>query len=173
MNRLAAFAPLLVLAVVIVAAAVMLLRGGERENFATGMVGRQAPALVMEQLGGGEPVRTEALAGQSYLINVFASWCTPCRAEHPQLMELQRQGVTIVGVAYKDAPEDTAAFLQELGNPFEVVGMDPGGRMGLELGVTGAPETFVIGPDGEIRAAYRGAITPEVLREQILPALQR
>lgn len=173
MNRIAAFAPLIVLGIVVIAAAVMLMRGGERENFATGMVGRPAPALVMEQLGGGAPVETEALAGRAYLINVFASWCTPCRAEHPQLVTLQRSGVVIVGVAYKDAPEDTAAFLQELGNPYQLVGMDPEGRIGLELGVTGAPETFVVGPDGAIRAAYRGAITPEVLNEIIRPALER
>lgn len=172
MNRLAAFAPLIVLAVVVIAAAIMLLRGGERENFTTGMVGRPAPALVMEQLGGGAPVSTEALAGRPYLINVFASWCTPCRAEHAQLMTLRRSGVVILGVAYKDAPEDTAAFLQELGNPYQLVGMDPEGRAGLELGVTGAPETFVVGPDGEIRAAYRGAITPEIMSEVILPALE-
>ncbi len=173
MNRIVAFAPLIVLAIVVIAAAVMLMRGGERENFAIGMVGRPAPALVMEPLSGDAIVRTDALAGQPYLINVFASWCTPCRAEHAQLVTLQRSGVLIVGVAYKDAPEDTAAFLQELGNPYYVVGMDPVGRAGLELGVTGAPETLVVGPDGEIRAAYRGAITPEILNDVILPALQR
>jgi cytochrome c biogenesis protein CcmG/thiol:disulfide interchange protein DsbE len=172
MNRIAAFAPLLVLAVVVIASAVMLLRGGERENFAVGMVGRPVPALVMEPLGGGAPVSTEAMRGSPYLINVFASWCTPCRAEHAQLMTLRRSGVVIMGIAYKDAPEDTGAFLQELGNPYELVGMDPEGRAGLELGVTGAPETFVIGPDGEIRAAYRGAITPEIMRDVIAPALQ-
>jgi cytochrome c biogenesis protein CcmG/thiol:disulfide interchange protein DsbE len=172
MNRIAAFAPLLVLAVVVIASAIMLLRGGERESFAVGMVGRPAPALVMEQLGGGAPVSTESMAGRPYLINVFASWCAPCRAEHAQLMSLQRSGVVILGVAYKDQAEDTAAFLQELGNPFQRVGMDPEGRAGLELGVTGAPETFVVGADGTIRAAFRGPITPDVMRETILPALQ-
>lgn len=173
MNRVVAFAPLIVLGIVIAAAAVMLLRGGDSENFATGMVGRPAPALVMEGLGGGAPVQTQALSGQPYLINVFASWCTPCRAEHAQLMALRGEGVVIVGVAYKDAPEDTAAFLQELGDPYQLVGMDPQGRVGLELGVTGAPETFVVGADGVIRVAYRGAITPEVLNQTIRPALGR
>lgn len=172
MQRLAAFAPLLVLLIVVLASAFLLTRGGEREQFQAGMVGRAAPAYAMERLGGGELVTPEALAGRPYLINVFASWCTPCRAEHPQLVALQQSGVPILGVAYKDAPENTAAFLAELGNPFAVVGMDPEGRYGLDLGVTGAPETFVVGADGTIRAAYRGALTDDVVRETILPALR-
>ncbi|MBC7769178.1 MAG: DsbE family thiol:disulfide interchange protein [Phycisphaerales bacterium] len=172
MQRLAAFAPLIALLVVVLAAAFLLTRGGERETFQTGMVGRQAPEFAMERLGGGDPVAPDALAGRAYLVNVFASWCTPCRAEHPQLMALQASGVTILGVAYKDEPADTTAFLAELGNPFSVVGMDPEGRLGLEFGVTGAPETFVVGADGVIRAAYRGPLTPEVVNTVILPALR-
>lgn len=172
MQRIAVFAPLLVLLVVVLASAFLLTRGGEREQFKAGMVGRAAPAYALQRLDGGEPVTPAAFAGRPYLINVFASWCTPCRAEHAQLVDLQRSGVAILGVAYKDAPEDTAAFLRELGNPFAEVGMDPEGRYGLELGVTGAPETFVVGADGEIRAAYRGALTPDVVRETILPALR-
>lgn len=172
MQRLAAFVPLLALLVVVVASAFLLTRGSEREQFTAGMVGRMAPNYALERLGGGDLVTPEAMAGRPYLINVFASWCTPCRAEHPQLVALQQSGVTILGVAYKDAPQDTAAFLSELGNPFAVVGMDPEGRYGLELGVTGAPETFVVGADGAIRAAFRGPLTEEVVRETILPALR-
>ena len=102
---------------------------------------------------------------------LVSEWCTPCRAEHPQLMALRRQGVDIVGIAYKDRPGAAAAFLNELGDPFTDVALDPEGRFGLELGITGVPETFVIGPDGVIRAAYRGPLTEEVVRDTILPAL--
>ncbi len=87
-------------------------------------------------------------------------------------MALSRQGVDIVGIAYKDRPEASAAFLHELGNPFTDIGLDPEGRYGLEIGVTGVPETFVIGPDGVIRAAYRGPLTEEAVRDVILPALR-
>jgi cytochrome c biogenesis protein CcmG/thiol:disulfide interchange protein DsbE len=80
--------------------------------------------------------------------------------------------VEIVGVAYKDRPEASQAFLNELGNPFSVVGQDPEGRFALELGVMGVPETFVIGADGAIRAAYRGPLTDEAVRDEILPALR-
>ncbi len=87
-------------------------------------------------------------------------------------MELRARGVAIVGVAYKDEPDNAAGFLGELGNPFESVGLDPEGRFGLELGMAGVPETFVIGPDGTIRAVYRGPLTPDVIERTILPALE-
>jgi cytochrome c biogenesis protein CcmG/thiol:disulfide interchange protein DsbE len=171
MNRLAALAPLLLLLAVVAVSALLLLRGGERETFTAGLVGRPVPAYALAPLSGEEQVTSGALRGRAHLINVFASWCTPCRAEHSQLVALQQQGVAIVGVAYKDAPEDTARFLAELGNPFSVVGMDPDGRFGLELGITGAPETYVIGADGIVREVYRGPLTEEVVQQTILPAL--
>lgn len=171
MNRWAAFTPLIVLGVLVLISAFLLLRGGERETFSAGVIGRPAPAYVLEALGADEPVTAAARAGRPYVINLFASWCAPCRVEHPQLMALQQRGVEIVGVAYKDRPENTARFLNELGNPFAAVALDPAGRFGLELGVAGVPETFVIGADGTIRAVHRGPLTERVVREVIAPAL--
>jgi cytochrome c biogenesis protein CcmG/thiol:disulfide interchange protein DsbE len=86
-------------------------------------------------------------------------------------MALQASGVEIVGVAYKDRPEATVAFLNGLGDPFTAVGQDPEGRFALELGIIGVPETFVIGPDGTIRAVHRGPLTPDVIEGTIRPAL--
>lgn len=169
--RWMAFVPLAALVLLVVVSVFLLTREGERAHFTEGMVGRQAPVYALARLDGGAPVTGEERRGRAYVINLFASWCTPCRAEHPQLMALRRQGVEIVGVAYKDRPEASAAFLTELGDPFSVVGMDPEGRFGLELGITGVPETFVIGPDGAIRAAHRGPLTDEAVREEIMPAL--
>lgn len=173
MNRALAFAPLAALALLVAIAAFLLTREGERQTISSGLIGRPAPAYSMERLGGGAPLSNADLQGRPHVVNVFASWCTPCRAEHPQLMTLQAGGVEIVGVAYKDRPEAAAAFLDELGNPFSVVGLDPEGRFGLDLGLVGVPETFVIGPDGEVRAVHRGPLTPEVVEDTILPALQR
>lgn len=174
MNRLLAFVPILALLAVVAVGAFLLLRddGGAREKFTTGMVGRPAPAYALARLGGGEPVVSDALRGRAHLVNVFASWCTPCRAEHPQLMQLRESGVEIVGVAYKDKPADTARFIAELGDPFSAVGIDRDGRLGLQFGATGAPETYVIGADGTVRAAYRGPLTPRVVESVILPALE-
>ncbi len=170
--RLIAFVPLLALAVLVIVSVVLLTREGERERFTEGMVGQAAPTYALTRLDGGAMVTSDERSGRAYVINLFASWCTPCRAEHPQLMALERQGVDIVGIAYKDRPEASAAFLHELGNPFSVVALDPDGRFGLEVGVTGVPETVVVGPDGVIRAAYRGPLTEEAVRDVILPALR-
>lgn len=170
--RLIAFVPLAALAILIVVGVVLLTREGERTRFTEGMVGRAAPTYALTSLDEGELVTSDDRRGRAYVINLFASWCTPCRAEHPQLMVLRQRGVDIVGVAYKDRREASVAFLTELGDPFSVVAMDPEGRFGLELGVTGVPETFVIGPDGVIRAAHRGPLTAESVQDVILPALE-
>lgn len=170
--RLIAFVPLAALLALIGVSIFLLTREGERERFTEGMIGQPAPAYSLARLDGGEPLTGDERRGRAYVVNLFASWCTPCRAEHPQLMALSRQGVEIVGIAYKDRPEASAAFLAELGNPFADAGLDPDGRYGLEIGVTGVPETFVIGPDGIIRAAYRGPLTEDAVRDVILPALR-
>lgn len=171
MKRFIAFAPLILLALLVVVGVVMLTRGGERELFTTGEAGRAAPTYALARLDGGAMLTSDEMAGRAYVINMFASWCTPCRAEHPQLMALQASGVEILGVAYKDRPAATMQFLNGLGDPFSAVGQDPEGRFALELGIVGVPETFVIGADGTIRAVHRGPLTPEVVEEVIRPAL--
>lgn len=170
--RLIAFVPLAALLALVGISVFLLTREGERDRFTEGMVGQEMPAYSLARLEGDAPLTSEERQGRAYVVNLFASWCTPCRVEHPQLMALRRQGVEIVGIAYKDSPEASAAFLAELGNPFADVGQDPTGRFGLEIGVTGVPETFVVGADGVIRAAYRGPLTDEAVRDVILPALR-
>jgi cytochrome c biogenesis protein CcmG/thiol:disulfide interchange protein DsbE len=170
-NRWLALLPLAALALVVIVGAFLLTRGGERETFSEGRIGRAAPAYALAPLDEGAMVTNDTFAGRPYVINVFASWCTPCRAEHPQLMALQASGVEVVGVAYKDQPAATMAFLNDLGDPFTAVGQDPEGRFALELGILGVPETFVIGADGTIRAVHRGPLTPDVVDEVIRPAL--
>lgn len=172
MGRAAAFAPLAALLVLVAAAGILLMRGGERETVSSGVLGRPAPAYALAALDGEGVVTPDAFAGRAYVINFFASWCTPCRAEHPQLMGLSAQGVPMLGVAYKNRAEDAQGFLDELGDPFSARALDPEGRYALELGVAGAvPETFVIGADGRVRAVHRGPLTAEVVQREILPAL--
>lgn len=145
MNRAVAYIPIVALLALIAVGVVLLTREQTRENFSEGRIGRPAPSYSLASLDEAEPVASAARAGRPYVINVFASWCTPCRAEHPQLMALQAGGVDIVGVAYKDRPEATQRFLTELGNPFADVGLDPDGRFGLDLGITDDVErSFVI-----------------------------
>jgi cytochrome c biogenesis protein CcmG/thiol:disulfide interchange protein DsbE len=172
MNRLLSLIPIAALLLLVGVSLLLLTREGERQTISDGRIGRPAPVYEMQRLNGGEPVTSDATAGRPHVINIFASWCTPCRAEHPQLMALRNGGVEIVGIAYKDDPAATQRFLDELGDPFNAVGVDRNGRFGLELGMVGVPETFVIGPDGTIRAVHRGPLTSEVVSETILPALQ-
>ena len=110
-------------------------------------------------------------AGGPVLVNVFASWCVPCRAEHPLLMALAERGVTIYGINYKDPPEQARAWLAELGDPFAKIGADRDGRVGIEWGVYGVPETFVIDGEGRIRHRFVGPLQPRDVDQTLLPLL--
>ncbi len=173
MKRLGAFVPLMALVLIASAAIVLLLRGGERADHFEPRLGRAAPSYALAALEGQSPLTPARFAGRPYLINLYASWCAPCRMEHPLLMRLAADGAPILGVAYKDRPEDARGFLAELGDPFVASGLDPDGAFGLELGVAGVPETFVIGADGRIAAVHRGPLTEAVVRSTILPALNQ
>ncbi|MSP51019.1 MAG: DsbE family thiol:disulfide interchange protein [Alphaproteobacteria bacterium] len=110
--------------------------------------------------------------GEVALVNVFASWCVACRAEHPLLMELaRRRTVPLHGLAYKDAPADSARWLAEWGDPYERTGVDRVGRVGIDFGVYGVPETFVVDGQGRIVFKHIGPITPRDLESKILPAI--
>lgn len=136
------------------------------------LIGRPAPALDLPRLD--DPARrfdAQALAGRVWVLNVWASWCEPCRQEHGQLLRLQREGWPLVGLNYKDSAG--AAWLQDQGNPFAQVLLDAKGRTGLDWGVYGVPESFVIDKTGRVRARHAGPLTAELLAREWLPLLQR
>ena len=123
------------------------------------LVGRQIPDLALPTLAEGRPVRLrEAAARGPMVVNFFASWCAPCEIEHPVLMGLKGRGVRVVGIAYKDAPQNAQAFLTRLGNPFTEMLVDRDGRAGVEFGVTGVPETFLVAADGTILDKHTGPL---------------
>jgi cytochrome c biogenesis protein CcmG/thiol:disulfide interchange protein DsbE len=130
------------------------------------LVGKPVPALSLPALETGqpEPVHASGVAAP-YLVNFFASWCAPCEVEHPMLMDLKTQGVAVVGIAYKDAPANTEAFLGRLGDPFSRRLVDRDGRAGLEFGVTGVPETYLVGANGVILAKHTGPLTADSVRD--------
>ena len=135
------------------------------------LVGKPLPDLVLPALDTGRPTALrEAAQPAPVLVNIFASWCAPCEIEHPVLVDLQKQGVRIGGVAYKDAPENTQAFLGRLGDPYAERLVDRDGRAGIELGVTGVPETYLVGADGVILAKHTGPLTSETARELLAKA---
>ncbi|MFQ5776001.1 MAG: DsbE family thiol:disulfide interchange protein [Kiloniellaceae bacterium] len=110
--------------------------------------------------------------GEVTLVNVFASWCIPCRVEHPLLMELKRQGVRLAGINYKNKPQEARAWLAELGNPYARIGADVSGRVGIDWGVYGVPETFVVDGSGRIRYKHTGPIDRTALDGTIRPLLK-
>ena len=137
------------------------------------LLDRPVPEFQLAQLQGADKPGFQAsdLRCKVALVNVFASWCVPCRAEHPILMRLARENVTIFGISYKDKAEDSVKFLRELGNPYTAIGHDESGRVGIEWGVYGVPETFIVGRDGRIRHKQVGPITAQDLNGTILPLL--
>ena len=124
------------------------------------LVGKPVPALALPTLTQGVPVGLREKASEGpMLVNFFASWCAPCEIEHPVLMTLKGEKVRVVGIAYKDAPQNTTARLVRLGDPYSEVLVDRDGRAGVEFGVTGVPETYLVGRDGVIIAKHTGPIS--------------
>ncbi len=115
-----------------------------------------------------------AQAGEVVVVNVFASWCVPCRAEHAVLTRLVRQdGVRLMGINYKDKPEDARRWLDDLGNPYERIGSDLDGRAGIEWGISGVPETFIVGADGLVLFRYVGPVTGPKAEAKFMQALEQ
>jgi len=136
-------------------------------------IDRPLPEFDLPGIADGEPGLSSAdLVGQVSLLNVFGSWCPPCAIEHPMLMQISRSGrVPIYGVDWRDRPGDGAAWLARHGNPFARVGDDPQGRLAIDLGITGAPETFVIDQEGRVRFHHVGIVDETVWRDTLLPVI--
>jgi cytochrome c biogenesis protein CcmG/thiol:disulfide interchange protein DsbE len=139
------------------------------------LVGKPAPEFKLPPIYGRDEhgLSRADLGGRPMLVNVFASWCVPCRVEHPLISELAEQGVVVQAINYKDRPEDAKAWLAELGDHFEHVGADRDGRVAIDWGVYGVPETFVIDKDGRIAYRHVGPIQPNDLERTILPLLEK
>lgn len=130
------------------------------------------PTLTLTSLEG-YPQFDPAQTDTAHLLNVWGSWCAPCRIEHPVLMALKAEGIPVYGINWRDSPEAARAFLEELGNPYAGVMQDADGSAAQALEISGAPETLVISRDGRILVRWPGPITADVLRNRIYPALER
>lgn len=154
--------------------AALFLLGMGRDNpdaLPSAIAGRPAPALTLEPFAEGPALTDAMIRGPGVkLVNFWASWCAPCRAEHPILTELAAEGIPIYGINYKDTPAQALKFLGDLGNPFAAIGVDAG-RMAIDWGVYGVPETFVIDAQGAVVLRFAGPITRAELERTIRPAL--
>jgi cytochrome c biogenesis protein CcmG/thiol:disulfide interchange protein DsbE len=139
------------------------------------LIDKPAPQFALPLLKEPEKkIGSADLAGEPYLLNVFASWCFACRDEHPILMrEGKRLGIKLVGFNYKDEPADAKRWLAQFGDPYDVIIADLPGDVAIDFGVTGAPETFLVDAGGVIRYKYISPITPEVIATELLPRIAR
>ncbi len=139
------------------------------------LIDKPAPTFSLPRLDDPQKAFTPAdLKGKVWLLNVWASWCVACRDEHPVLVEFSKTGtVPIYGLNYKDQREDALRWLTQFGNPYTASIVDAEGKVGIDYGVYGVPETFVIDKEGTIRYKQIGAVTPEVLESKILPLIKR
>ena len=137
------------------------------------LIDKPAPTFELPSIDGKGPgFSSKQLTGGVSLVNVWASWCPPCRVEHPLLMRLAKEGVTIYGIDYKDTPAAAKAFLSELGNPFKSLGADRTGRTAIDWGIYGYPETFVVDRTGRIRYRHVGPISADDITDKIYPLLK-
>jgi len=171
--RWSRFVPLAVFAVLVVFFAIGLTMNPR--NIPSPLIGKAVPQFDLPAVKGRKLGLSAAnLRGEVSIVNVFASWCLACRDEHPLLMQLAASGVVpIHGLNYKDKPDDAAKWLDDLGDPYTRTGADTSGQAGIEWGVYGVPETFVIDREGHIAYKHIGPVTPQSLNEALLPLIRK
>ena len=172
MNRFAI--PLALFAALVVVFAVALKRAPEKQFVRSAMIGKPAADFVLPDLmNPGGNIDSRAFKGRWVLLNVWGTWCFECRAENPDLLAIQREGkVLVVGLNYKDEDEAARQWLAQLGNPFDAIAVDREGRVAIDYGVYGAPETFLINPQGIIVHKVVSVITPELWQKTLLPLIE-
>ncbi|WP_421927611.1 DsbE family thiol:disulfide interchange protein [Neoaquamicrobium sediminum] len=153
-----------------------LLSGRDNSVVPSALIGAEAPQTSLPPLDGtGLPGLDSTLfEGKVTLVNVWASWCAPCRQEHPLLMQMaQDPRIVVAGLNYKDRPENARRFLGELGNPYAQIGVDGNGRAAIDWGVYGVPETFLVGKDGRIAWKHVGPFTPDSIVTGLMPEIEK
>ena len=176
-----ALIPLIIFLVLAAIFMMQLMSGKDTSVLPSALIGKPAPVLNLAALDGavlaGKPVpalTTAAIKGRLTLVNVWASWCVPCRQEHPIILGLSRDDrLNIVGINYKDRNDAALAFLGELGNPFKAIGTDPKGAAAIDWGVYGIPESFLVSPDGVILYKHVGPFDDNSVQNELLPAIEK
>ncbi len=173
MTRALLFAPLIAFAAIAAWFAVGLRQDPSR--IPSVLIDQPLPTFTLPAIEGRDnPLSSEYVKGEVALINVFASWCIPCAIEHPVLMQIaEDEDILIAGINWKEKPGDGAAWLARLGDPYDFIGDDADGRVAIDFGVTGAPETFVVDRKGRIRLKQVGPITEQIWEQDIRPVVRR
>ncbi len=178
MRRLLFLLPLLLLAALAVGVGTKLLSGSDPQALPSALIDKPLPSFDLAALpgrpghNGPDGLANADFGSQPMLLNVFASWCVPCLAEHPVITKLGREdGIPVLAINYKDKPADALAWLKRNGDPYRRIGADVEGRTAIDLGVYGVPETFVIDKAGRIRYRHPGPLTPDIVDREIRPLL--
>ncbi|MBL4606325.1 MAG: DsbE family thiol:disulfide interchange protein [Pseudomonadales bacterium] len=143
--------------------------GNDPRLLPSAKLGKMLPDFALPSLYGQETLTAESVSGDAFLLNVWATWCPSCRVEHPVLNQLAEKGVDIIGLNYKDDEGEARAYLKQLGNPYKVVVRDDSGDLGLDLGVYGAPETYIVNSDNRIVYRHVGIVTMENWQSTLRP----
>jgi cytochrome c biogenesis protein CcmG/thiol:disulfide interchange protein DsbE len=172
MNRF--WIPLAVFAALVVVFGYALKRAPEKQFVASAMIGKPAPDFVLpDLLQPGGSIDSTQFKGRWVLLNVWGTWCVECRAEHAQLLAIKDSGkASLIGLNYKDDDDAARQWLQELGNPFDAIAVDKEGRAAIDYGVYGAPETFLVNPQGTIVHKVVGVLTPGLWQGTLLPLIE-
>lgn len=174
MARAVTLLPLLLFMLLVAYFAVSLRPNHDIHELPSAMIEKPAPDFDLAGLGDSKPLALAELKGHPAIINFFASWCVPCRIEHPLLMRLAQQNhLPLYGIAYKDKPDDSTRLLATYGDPYRQIGVDRTGGVGLDFGVYGVPETYVIDRAGVIRKRFVGPLTAESVDKELLPLLKQ
>ena len=175
-QRLLVFVPLAAFLVLVAVFLLQLFSGRDVSEVPSALIGQPAPRTKLAPLDGtGLPgIDSAGFKGKVTVLNVWASWCAPCREEHPALLGLsQDKRFSLQGMNYKDKPENAAGFLGALGNPYAAIGVDPSGRTGIDWGVYGVPETYVIGKDGRIAFKHVGPLSDRAIASELMPEIEK
>ena len=174
MRRLFYLLPLVLFLILAGYFAASLRPGHDIHELPSAMIEKPAPPFDIAGLGDDKPLALDTLKGHPFVINFFASWCVPCRIEHPLLMRLAAEDhLPLYGIDYKDKPDDGSRLLATFGDPYRQVGVDRDGRVGLDFGVYGVPETYVVDSTGVIRKRFVGPLTADAVDKELLPLLKQ
>ena len=173
--NLMAFLPIIIFALLLSAFFLPGLWRDDPNDIPSTRIGSQAPSLFISESQNADTAFSDATLREPgvKMLNIWASWCSPCRQEHPFLMQLAETGLPIYGINYKDRPKAAALFIEALGNPFKAMLIDPDGRNGIEWGVLGMPESYLLDSNGVIVLHYRGPINQKIIDDIIKPAIAK
>ena len=175
MKKIFLFIPLIIIILIVVFCLLFLLQGKDPSKPPSALLYKNLPDFdIINLFDNADIISNKDLKGNIILINFFSSWCAPCKVEHPLFFEIKKNypSILLLGINYKDKQEEAINYLNAMGNPYDHIGVDNKGLIGLELGVFGLPETFIVNSEGIITYKHLGPLTKKIIKNEIIPSIQ-